>query len=128
MDGIGKRVKLLRTVLVLNQGDFAFKIELSQAALSAIEVESRPLVDRNIKLICLTFNVQATWLRSGVGEMFNPPLKSPVAPVLDDDGNPLPKDEAELIAIYREFLPSNRDAFISYVQTLLLSQKNTIVV
>jgi DNA-binding XRE family transcriptional regulator len=59
-----------RTELGLNQGKFAQKIGLSQAAVSDFENCKKSLIDRNIKLICLTFGVNEIWLRTGEGKMF----------------------------------------------------------
>lgn len=54
----------------MNQGDFAGRLGIGQAALSAIEKGIRNVTDRNILLICEKFNVNEAWLRSGDGGMF----------------------------------------------------------
>ncbi|GHT83626.1 hypothetical protein FACS1894137_05250 [Spirochaetia bacterium] len=64
------RLKAVRKKLGLNQGEFARQIGLRQTSLSMIELGNTALIDKNIKLICTTFNVNEHWLRTGQGEMF----------------------------------------------------------
>ena len=64
------RLKAVRKKLGLNQGEFARQIGLRQTSLSMIEVGSTALTEKNIKLICVTFNVNEHWFRTGQGEMF----------------------------------------------------------
>jgi transcriptional regulator with XRE-family HTH domain len=68
---IANRIKMLRKTLNLTQGEFAGKIGLKFSALSMIEREQVPITEQNIKLVCLTFNVNEIWLRTGEGDMFN---------------------------------------------------------
>ena len=64
------RIRLIRKALSLKQGEFASRIGLTQTALSMIELEKVALTEKNIKLICATFAVDETWLRTGNGQMF----------------------------------------------------------
>ena len=64
------RIKAVRKALKLNQLEFAKRIGLSQTALSMIEMGHNPATNKNIKLVCVTFNVNEQWLRTGAGEMF----------------------------------------------------------
>ncbi|MCL2244734.1 MAG: helix-turn-helix transcriptional regulator [Treponema sp.] len=66
------RIRQIRKALGLKQGEFAKQIGLTQTAMSMIELEKVALTDKNIKLICATFAVDETWLRTGKGEMFGP--------------------------------------------------------
>lgn len=67
---MNERVKQIRQALNLNQSDFASRIGIGQAGLSAIEKGIRSLTERNIQLICTEFNIREEWLRTGNGEMF----------------------------------------------------------
>lgn len=69
---ISDRIKNLRKELNLKQSDFANKIGIKQAAISAIEKGIRNVTDRIINDICREFNVNEEWLRNGTGEMFAP--------------------------------------------------------
>lgn len=67
---VGARIKEIRLNAKLNQSEFAERIGIGQAALSALEKGIRNVVDRNIILICEKFNVSEQWLRTGEGEMY----------------------------------------------------------
>lgn len=71
--GINDRIKLVRKELRLSQIDFSFKIGLSQSRLAAVEANKGNVTERTIKLVCSEFNVSEHWLRTGEGDMFNPP-------------------------------------------------------
>jgi transcriptional regulator with XRE-family HTH domain len=64
------RVAELRKSLKLKQAEFAEKLGLTNASISAIEIGKNPLTEQNVKLICLVFGVNETWLRNGIGPMF----------------------------------------------------------
>ena len=66
-----ERLKLLRKELHMKQGEFAKRISTTQGHISDIENGRKELSGRTIKLICLEFNVNETWLKTGEGEMFN---------------------------------------------------------
>lgn len=67
---INERLKLLRKKLNLNQTAFGEKVEIAQGHMTNIETGRRELTEKNIKLICMVFNVNEQWLRTGEGEMF----------------------------------------------------------
>lgn len=67
------RLKQVRKNLNYTQKDFADKLLLTQGTLAQIEKGARSVTDRTIKLLCTEFNVNEEWLRTGIGEMFNPP-------------------------------------------------------
>ena len=64
------RLRAVRKALRLNQKCFAEQIGLSQNSLSTIEKNRAPVTEKNVKLVCVTFNVNEQWLRTGCGEMF----------------------------------------------------------
>ena len=66
------RIRELRKSLKLTQQEFGNKIGLSKASIGNIENGIINLTDRNVSLICSTYNVNENWLRNGEGEMFNP--------------------------------------------------------
>ena len=68
---INERIRTLRKALKLKQADFGKQIGLTHTSLSMIERGTNALTDKNIRLICTTFNVNEKWLRTGNGNMFN---------------------------------------------------------
>ncbi|GHV78005.1 hypothetical protein AGMMS49942_28260 [Spirochaetia bacterium] len=96
-------MRAIRKELGINQDEFARQIGLTQAALSRIEVGKSKLTEQNIKLICVTFNVNDRWLRTGEGEMF---------------GSPSPY-EKELLELYRQLPEETQDFILDMVRTLL---------
>ena len=99
---IYERVKLVRKTLKLNQKDFGKMIGLTQTSLSMIEVGTNILTEKNIKLICATFNVREEWLREGKGKIFN---DSPyVQEICDILGDLTPDTQKSLLLIAKELL------------------------
>ena len=118
MEVINKRLKEARKTLKINQSDFAAKIGMAQSGYSQIETGENSLTEQNLKLICLTFNVNESWLRKGVGEMFNPVAK------------PKDEDEKKLLEIFRQLSPEMRIFVLRKIheclrldQDFLLTQK-----
>ncbi|GHT58389.1 hypothetical protein FACS1894109_12540 [Spirochaetia bacterium] len=97
------RIRAIRRELGINQGEFARRIGLTQTAMSMIEVGKSKLTEKNIKLICVTFNVNEHWLRTGEGEMFGS----------------LSLCEKELLETYRQLTEETQDFILDMTRTLL---------
>ena len=101
------RIRHIRKVLGLKQGEFAKQIGLTQTALSMIELGKVVLTDKNIKLICATFAVDEIWLRTGKGEMFGP--ASPY--------------ENELLEIFGKLTADTQEFILDMARNLLKRQE-----
>jgi transcriptional regulator with XRE-family HTH domain len=101
----------LRRILNYKQGEFAKKLKMTQSALSNVENGINGLTDTNIQLICLTFGVNESWLKQGIGPIFNetPPQ--------------LTAQEAELLNTYRELSPEVQEVSRNNIKELLKMQK-----
>lgn len=67
---INQRIRYLRkSVLGLNQRQFASDLGMAQTGVSGMEQEGATVTDRVIKSICLTYNINEDWLRTGLGSM-----------------------------------------------------------
>jgi transcriptional regulator with XRE-family HTH domain len=96
------RIRKVRKSLGFNQAKFAKKIGLTQTSLSMIEVGQNTLTDKNIKLICATFNVNENWLRTGEGSMFNSsPYASEITRIMEYLA---PETQQYLLVMARELL------------------------
>jgi len=100
------RIRLARKTLGLKQGDFAYRIGLTQNTMSMIELGKTALTDKNIKLICATFAVDEEWLRNGTGEMF---------------GSASPY-EKELMAVFGKLTADTQEFILEMAQSLLKRQ------
>ena len=70
MISIKENLFTVRKIFKLSQEDFGKRIGLSKASVSAIEKGNRDVTDRTIRLICIEFNIDENWLRTGEGDMF----------------------------------------------------------
>jgi transcriptional regulator with XRE-family HTH domain len=64
------RVREIRSTLGLTQKEFGKKLAIAQSYLTNIETGKREVTEKIQKLICLQFNVNEQWLKTGNGEMF----------------------------------------------------------
>jgi transcriptional regulator with XRE-family HTH domain len=99
------RIAEIHNILKLNQAEFAKRLGMKATALSMMESGKNALTDKNIKLICMLFNVSETWLRTGSGEMFT---ASPY--------------ETEFFEIYKGLLPETQQALLEFSKRLLETQ------
>ena len=104
---MNNRLKEARKTLGINQSNFAAKIGMAQSGYSQIETGENALTEQNIKLICLIFDVNETWLRSGEGEMFNTASK------------PRNEDEKKLLEMFRLLSPEMREFVLRKIQECL---------
>jgi len=100
------RIRQLRKALGLNQGEFAERLAMQSSTLSMIEIGENALTEKNIRLICMTFNVNKEWLRTGEGEMF---AASPF--------------EKEFSEIYGRLSPETQKALLRLAKDLLATQE-----
>ena len=100
---MNERIKILRKSLDLTQQEFAIRIGTVRNNIAGYETGKRSPSEAVISLICRTFNVSETWLRTGEGEMFVE----------------LPKNEA-LAAQIQAFLQGGTDSFRERLVSLLL--------
>lgn len=111
------RLKKLRKELKLSQAAFAKLLGLSQSAIGDIESGKNALNDRNFNAICREFNVNPTWLRDGVGEMFlNPPSLDRLATEYD-----LTPEEVALIESFLKLPAADRQVIIRLVRNFAQS-------
>jgi len=104
---INNRLKEIRKSLKINQSEFASKIGLAQSGYSQIETGENTLTDQNIKLVCLIYDVNESWLRSGKGEMFNYKAK------------PKDDDEKRLLDMFRCLSPEMQEFVLKKIKECL---------
>ena len=67
---IGQRIRDIRKALRLTQQDFSNDLKISQSHAGAMELGTRKVPERIIKMICFTYKVNENWLKHGKGNMF----------------------------------------------------------
>ena len=70
MRTLNERIKKVRKSLDLTQQEFADKLNIKRNTVATYETGKSNPSDAAVVLICKTFNVSETWLRTGEGEMF----------------------------------------------------------
>lgn len=64
------RLKKIRKTLDLTMEKFGEKVGMKKNTISQLESGKNNITESLIKLICLEFNINEEWLRTGKGEMF----------------------------------------------------------
>ena len=70
LKNLGERIKYLRKQLGLTQEEFGEKLGIKGNTVTGYERGSRTPSESLINYICLVFNVNQTWLRTGEGVLF----------------------------------------------------------
>ena len=104
-----QRLKLLRKTLGYTQSEFAKYLGITQTAYSMIENGIRPLSDKYVRVICITFNVSEHYLLTGEGEMFQ---SSP--------------SEKELLTLYGKLVPETQEYLLVIAKELLKIQQKLL--
>ncbi|MCI9273610.1 MAG: helix-turn-helix transcriptional regulator [Clostridiales bacterium] len=103
------RLKQLRKILKVNQTDFAKQLGLTQTAYSMIENGINPLSDRYIKVICSSYHVSESWLRTGEGDIF---FSSPY--------------EREFTKLFSQLMPETQEFLLLMAKELLKTQQKLV--
>lgn len=104
-----QRLKDIRKTLGFTQMEFAGHLGITQTAYSMIENGIRPLSDKYIRVICITFNVSERFLTAGEGDMF---LSSPY--------------EKGLLCLFSKLAPGTQDYLLNIAKELLNTQKKLL--
>ena len=110
MKQTNNRIAALRKNLGITQIEFAEKLGLTSAAISAIELGKAPLTEVNIRLICFTFGVNRDWLVDGTGDMFSKDIT-------------LTDQERRIIENYRQLSPKAKEQFAELIRKELERQQ-----
>lgn len=70
MEGLSKRIHLLRKTLEMSMETFGNNIGITKSSISGFEKGIRHPSEQTLKLICSEFNVSYPWLTKGEGDMF----------------------------------------------------------
>ena len=104
-----QRLKQVRKALGYTQTEFAKFLGITQTSYSMIENGIRPLSDKYVRIICITFNVSEPDVVSGQGEMF---VSSP--------------HKKELLDLFSQLLPDTQDYLLIMAKELLKMQQKIL--
>lgn len=85
-----ERFKQVRKALNLSQDEFAAKLGLTRGAIVNVELGRAEIKPLFVSLVCRTYDVNETWLRTGEGEMFK--AKAPDEELAEFMGRVLSED------------------------------------
>jgi transcriptional regulator with XRE-family HTH domain len=105
---LAQRLVDIRKVKKITQAKFAEALGIKRSTLAGLENGQAPIIDRNIRAVCLAYNVNENWLKTGKGEMFTVPPNSP-------EGD----DEKRLLDMFRRLPAEMREYVLRKVRELL---------
>lgn len=121
---IGERLSFLREKhLHISQEELGTKIGVSRFSVSNYESGKRNITDRVIADICLEFNINEEWLRTGKGEMYKTTtdeVRSYVEDLLNysGEGNPFYDTIIEMMKTYHNLDEQSKKIMRDYFQSI----------
>ena len=108
------RIKKLRKALDLTQQAFADRLGMKQNTIATYEMGRSTPATPTIVAICREFRVNEEWLRSGVGEMFQPEPRDMIDELIEQYH--LPREYRSLTEKYLELTPAQQEAVVLYIR------------
>lgn len=110
------RIKKIRKALGLSGEKFGENIGLKRSSISQLETGTNNPTDQVIKSICLAYNVNEEWLRTGNGEMFIETKDS----FLDSISKQFNLEELDvkILESYIDLPPEKRQVIKDYLKSL----------
>ena len=119
-----ERIKKIRKENKLSQTAFGEKIGVTLGVIKNLEQGKTTLSSPLLELMCSIYNINETWLRTGEGNMFEKPRKSPILDELKEEYK-LTENELRLLEGYLDLPESDRKQFINIVHNLIERANNT---
>lgn len=119
---VNERIRYFRkSVLHINQRQFASDLGMAQTGVSGLEQDGATVTDRAIKSICMAYNVNEDWLRNGTEPMY---IQAPTFS-LDDfvrqhGGTEL---ELDIMKAYFELEPGIREMLVQHFKERLTASR-----
>ncbi|MDE6260383.1 MAG: helix-turn-helix transcriptional regulator [Oscillospiraceae bacterium] len=110
---LGERVRKIRRHMDLTQNDFGKRIGIKSNSVSLIESGGRNASDQVVLAICREFDINEEWLRTGLGEMFEPKADNALDALVRERG--INHNEQILIEKFLNLKPESRQAVMDYL-------------
>lgn len=111
---MNERIKKLRKTLGLTQQEFANKLGIRQNTVAKYETGRGEPTRAVVSLICREFHVNEEWLRTGIGEMFQPEPRDAIDELIERYH--LPREYRSLTEKFIELKPEQQEAVIEYIR------------
>jgi len=108
------RFAAIRKKMGATQADFAEVLGISRGMISVLEIGAANLTKRTIKAVCKAYNISENWLKTGQGEMFNPP---------SEESELQNEEEKELIRLFRRLTSETKRMVVEIVRKFANSGK-----
>ena len=119
---MNERIKELRKALGLSGEKFGESLGVQRMAISLLESGKNNLTDQMIKLICLTYNVNEDWLRTGEGSMFNETPQDYLKEL--QRRHNLTDFQLEIVKTYLELSEANKSAIDDFISSCAKNTKD----
>lgn len=110
------RIREIRKTLNLTQEQFSSKLGVKRSAISQIEKGFNQISDQMVKSICLAYNVNEDWLRTGDGEMFIETKDSFLGSISKQFN--LEELDIKILESYIDLPPEKRQVIKDYLKSL----------
>ena len=117
------RIKQLRQSQSLTQEEFGARIGITKSSMSTIESGKSNPSEQTIRLICLAYNVNEDWLRTGAGQMFREPDSFSLDRLVAARGGT--ELELRIIKAYFDLDPAIRRTVLDHFQAALRDSDNS---
>lgn len=117
---IGLRLQKIRCYLNLSQNDLATELELTQSAISNYEKGNRQLSNLIIKYLCIRYNINKSYLLTGIGNMINTETDTDIFKKFCNVYN-LDKLSQTMILEYISLPEQQREPILNYVNNIINS-------
>lgn len=110
------RIKKLRKTLDLTQQEFADRLGMKQNTIATYEMGRSTPANPTVVAICREFHVNEEWLRTGNGEMFQPPPRDALDELIAE--YKLPQEFRSVVEKYLALTPDQQAAVVEYVRSV----------
>ena len=122
---INERIKTFRkNTLHLNQRQFAADLGMAQTGVSSMEQNGATITDRVIKSICLSYNLNENWLRTGIEPIYNETDKFNLNDFVKKHG--MTELELEIVKTYFELDPNIRAMVLEHFKKSFNQSNNSL--
>ena len=119
---MNERIKEIRETLNLSQEAFGKRIGITRASISNMEKGTRNPSEQTIISICREFDVNYSWLKEGLGEMFSDLPNT----LIDQVAEEYDLDEIDKMIVkgYLQLSEDKRKVIKEYLQSIFINKKD----